>query len=156
MKIAASNRKTLKTWFRNKSTASKTFKEMAVSSTESQRAIQDTRLIPSSALQHYIFCLHQCALIHNEQAWAENYLTTQEKALYERGDSGEQETCKDVRFERAVHVLAEKLGIRQRAGLGGTGSEDRQPGTRGIQTRQAQPRSDGRDPALCLRLFARN
>lgn len=28
-----------------------------------------------------------------------------------------------VRFERAVHVLAEKLGIRQRAGLGGTGSE---------------------------------
>ena len=114
----------MKTWFRNKSTASKTFKEMAVFSTESQRAIQDTRLIPSSALQHYIFCLHQCALIHNEQAWAENYLTTQEKALYERGDSGEQETtCKDVRFERAVHVLAEKLGIRQRAGLGGTGSE---------------------------------
>ena len=38
-------------------------------------------------------------------------------------DSGEQETCKDVRFERAVHVLAEKLGIQQRAGLGGTGSE---------------------------------
>lgn len=26
-------------------------------------------------------------------------------------DSGEQETCKDVRFERAVHVLAGKLGI---------------------------------------------
>ena len=91
----------MKTWFRNKSTASKTFKEMAVFSTESQKTIQDTRLIPSSALQHYIFCLHQCALIHNEQAWAENYLTTQEKALYERGDSGEQETtCKDVRFER--------------------------------------------------------
>lgn len=26
-------------------------------------------------------------------------------------DSGEQETCKDVRFERVVHVLAGKLGI---------------------------------------------
>ena len=38
-------------------------------------------------------------------------MTTQEKALYERGDSGEQETCKDVRFERAVHALAGKLGI---------------------------------------------
>lgn len=36
--------------------------------------------------------------------------------MYERGDSGELETCKDVRFERAVHVFAEKLGIRQRAG----------------------------------------
>ena len=26
-------------------------------------------------LQHYAFCPRQCALIHNEQAWAENYLT---------------------------------------------------------------------------------
>lgn len=43
-----------------------------------------------------------------------------------------------------------------RAGLGESRNQDRQPGTRGIQTRQAQPRSDGRDPALCLRLFARN
>lgn len=58
---------------------------MAVFSTESQRAIQDTHLIPFSALQHYIFCLHQCALIHNEQAWAENYLTAQGKALHECG-----------------------------------------------------------------------
>ena len=38
-------------------------------------------------------------------------MTTQEKALYERGDSGEQETCKNMRFERAVHALAGKLGI---------------------------------------------
>ena len=55
------------------------------------------------------------------------------------GDSGELEMCKDVRFERAVHVLAEKLGIRQRAGLGGTGSEDRQPETRGMQAWQTKP-----------------
>lgn len=81
MQIAATNRKTLKTWFRNKSTASKTFKEMAVSSTESQRAIQNTHLIPLSVPQHYIFCLHQYALIPNEQAWADNYLTAQEKSV---------------------------------------------------------------------------
>ena len=62
-----------------------------------------------------------------------------------------------MRFERAVHVLAEKLGIRQRAGLGGTGSENRQPETRGIQTRQAQTRSDGRNLALRPELvLARN
>jgi identified by metaGeneAnnotator len=71
----------LKVWFRNKSTNSKTLKEMAVFSTGSQRAIQDTHLIPFSALQHYSVCLHQCALIHNEQAWAENYLTAQEKSV---------------------------------------------------------------------------
>ncbi len=78
---------------------------------EIQRENQDTRLIPLSALQHYAFCPRQCALIHNEQAWAENYLTAQGKALHERVDSGEPETRKGVRFERAVHVSAEKLGI---------------------------------------------
>ena len=79
--------------------------------TETQRENQDTRLITLSALQHYAFCPRQCALIHNEQAWAENYLTAQGRALHERVDSGEPETRKGVRFERTVHVSAEKLGI---------------------------------------------
>lgn len=69
------------------------------------------RLIPLSALQHYAFCPRQCALIHNEQTWAENYLTAQGKALHERVDSGEPEMRKGVRFDRTVHVSAEKLGI---------------------------------------------
>ena len=38
-------------------------------------------------------------------------LTAQGKALHERVDSGEPETRKGVRFERTVHVSAEKLGI---------------------------------------------
>ena len=67
--------------------------------------------IPLSALQHYAFCPRQCALIHNEQAWAENYLTAQGRALHERVDSGEPETRGGVRFERSVHVAAEKLGV---------------------------------------------
>lgn len=79
--------------------------------TETQRENQDTRLIPLSALQHYAFCPRQCALIHNAQAWAENCLTAQGKALHERVDSGEPETHKGVRFERTVHVSAEKPGI---------------------------------------------
>ncbi|WP_107725905.1 CRISPR-associated protein Cas4 [Neisseria weaveri] len=69
------------------------------------------RSIPLSALQHYAFCPRQCALIHNEQVWAENYLTAQGRALHERVDGGEPETRKGVRFERSVHVSAEKLGV---------------------------------------------
>lgn len=69
------------------------------------------RSIPLSALQHYAFCPRQCALIHNEQAWAENYLTAQGRALHERVDGGEPETRKGVRFERSVHVSAENLGV---------------------------------------------
>ncbi|OSI12614.1 CRISPR-associated protein Cas4 [Neisseria canis] len=67
--------------------------------------------IPLSALQHYAFCPRQCALIHNEQVWAENYLTAQGRALHERVDGGEPETRKGVRFERSVHVSAENLGV---------------------------------------------
>ena len=34
-----------------------------------------TDTIPLSALQHFLYCPRQCALIHNEQAWAENRFT---------------------------------------------------------------------------------
>lgn len=72
---------------------------------------RDLPTVSLSALQHYAFCPRQCALIHNEQVWAENYLTAQGQALHERVDSGEPETRKGVRFERSVHVAAENLGI---------------------------------------------
>ena len=71
----------------------------------------DKRLILLSALQHYAFCPRQCALIHNEQAWAENYLTAQGKLLHERVDGGEPETRQGIRFERSVHVLSDTLGL---------------------------------------------
>ena len=72
---------------------------------------RDLPTVSLSALQHYAFCPRQCALIHIEQAWAENFLTAQGRALHERVDSGEPETRKGVHFARSVHVSAEKLGI---------------------------------------------
>ncbi|UOP05529.1 CRISPR-associated protein Cas4 [Conchiformibius kuhniae] len=69
------------------------------------------RSVPLSALQHHAFCPRQCALIHNEQAWAENYLTAQGRVLHERVDGGEPETRKGVRFERSVQVSAVWLGM---------------------------------------------
>ena len=69
------------------------------------------RPIPLSALQHHAFCPRQCALIHNEQAWADNFLTAQGHALHERVDNGEPEIRKGIRFERNVHVCAEKWGL---------------------------------------------
>lgn len=72
---------------------------------------KDVRLIPLSALQHYAFCPRQCALIHNEQVWADNFLTAQGHILHQRVDSAEPETRNGIRFERAVMVSAEKLGL---------------------------------------------
>ena len=71
----------------------------------------DTHLIPLSALQHFAFCPRQCALIHIERAWEDNWLTAQGNKLHKRVDSGEPESRNGVRMERAVLVSAEKLGL---------------------------------------------
>lgn len=60
--------------------------------------MQDEKLIPLSALQHYAFCPRQCALIHNEQVWAENWLTAQGQVLHQRVDRGAPETRKGIRY----------------------------------------------------------
>ncbi|MBE0508903.1 MAG: CRISPR-associated protein Cas4 [Marinospirillum sp.] len=73
--------------------------------------MDDEKLIPLSALQHYAFCPRQCALIHNEQVWAENFLTAQGQQLHSRVDSGEPETRKGIKFERGVQVAAHSLGL---------------------------------------------
>ncbi|MFC1745941.1 CRISPR-associated protein Cas4 [Candidatus Riflebacteria bacterium] len=69
------------------------------------------RLIPISALQHYSFCPRQCALIHNEQLWEENWLTAQGQLLHQRVDGGSFEVRKGTRFERGVRVRALSLGL---------------------------------------------
>lgn len=73
--------------------------------------LDDSRLVPLSALQHYAYCPRQCALIHNEQVWAENYHTAEGQLLHQRVDSGVPETRKGIRYERGVSVSAEQLGL---------------------------------------------
>ena len=94
---------------------------MTALSTETQGENQDTRLIPLSVLQHYAFCPRQCALIHNEQVWAENYLTAQGKALHERVDSGEEfGRCLEVRVRRRWWRVFGRAGrLKTRRGRGG-------------------------------------
>lgn len=44
----------------------------------------DADLLPLSALQHFIYCPRQCALIHLEQQWAENRFTAEGRAQHDR------------------------------------------------------------------------
>lgn len=67
--------------------------------------------IAISALQHVAFCPRQFALIHVEQAWAENYFTAQGQILHERVDAGLPEQRGNVRYERAVAVYSQQLGL---------------------------------------------
>lgn len=72
-------------------------------------------LIPISALQHYLFCPRQCALIHVEQVWAEDARTAEGRILHERVDAGGTERRPKVRTERGVALRSLALGVAGRA-----------------------------------------
>ncbi|WP_246043988.1 CRISPR-associated protein Cas4 [Ruegeria sediminis] len=64
--------------------------------------------IPLSALQHWIFCSRQYALIHIERLWAENRFTAEGRVLHDRVDGGGVESRSGVRILRAVHVHSDR------------------------------------------------
>lgn len=72
-------------------------------------------LIPLSALQHYLFCPRQCALIHVEQLWAEDVATAEGRLLHEKADSGRPETRPGVRTARGVALRSVVLGVTGKA-----------------------------------------
>ncbi len=67
--------------------------------------------IAISALQHVAYCARQFALIHVEQAWAENFFTAHGQVLHQRVDGAAPEQRGNVRFERSVSVYSQALGI---------------------------------------------
>lgn len=68
-----------------------------------------------SGIQHFIFCRRQWALIHIEQAWDENYFTTQGMILHERADNHEiKEKRGDVITVRAMDIASHRLGMSGR------------------------------------------
>lgn len=77
----------------------------------------EDRFIAIAALQHYAFCPRQFALIHIEQAWAENYFTAEGRILHERVDSGEAEQRGQLRYERGVLLQSEQYKIHGKMDL---------------------------------------
>jgi CRISPR-associated exonuclease Cas4 len=68
-------------------------------------------LLPISALQHYLFCPRQCALIHVERLWAENTATTEGRILHEKADSGQSNRRGGLQTLRSVQLRSFSLGI---------------------------------------------
>jgi len=67
--------------------------------------------VPISALQHFIYCPRQCALIHVGQVWSENLHTQKGRREHDRVDVPEYEIKAGVRIERALPVWSERLGL---------------------------------------------
>ena len=71
----------------------------------------ETDLIPLSALQHYLFCPRQCALIHVEQAWAENRFTAEGRVLHEATAEAAASSRRGVRVVTAMPLVSRRLGV---------------------------------------------
>ena len=61
-------------------------------------------MIPISALQHYLYCPRQRALIHIEQMWTESADTAQGRLLHKKADAPGIEQRNGVRVERALRL----------------------------------------------------
>jgi len=72
---------------------------------------EDDGLVPISALQHYVYCPRQCALIHIERIWQENRHTAEGRVLHERADTPRSEKRRGVRTATAVALAHPGLGL---------------------------------------------
>lgn len=68
-----------------------------------------------SALQHFVFCKRQCALIHIEQAWSENQLTAEGRIMHDEVHEVRTEKRKDIRIERGIPLRSFELGLSGKA-----------------------------------------
>ncbi|MBV8071056.1 MAG: CRISPR-associated protein Cas4 [Acidobacteriaceae bacterium] len=73
--------------------------------------MDDEDLIPISALQHYLYCPRQCALIHIERLWEENLHTAEGRVLHENAHQAAAERRKGVRVVTAMPLYHPGLGL---------------------------------------------
>jgi len=77
-------------------------------------AVEDA-LVPVSALQHYLFCPRQCALIHVERIWQEDGATAEGRILHERVDGGRPDRRRGVRTVRGIALRSLAHGLAGKA-----------------------------------------
>src|SRR3989304_2917483 len=68
-------------------------------------------LIQLSALQHFMFCERQCALIHIEQLWSENLFTAEGRIMHDKVDTANKESREKIRIEYGVPMRSLRLGL---------------------------------------------
>ncbi len=88
---------------------------MTTSTTSLKTMYNEDDLVMISALQHFLFCHRQCALIHIEQLWKENRLTAEGRILHERVHSAGSESRRKVRVEFDMPIRSLALGLIGRA-----------------------------------------
>ncbi|MCG5517306.1 MULTISPECIES: CRISPR-associated protein Cas4 [unclassified Ectothiorhodospira] len=113
-------------------------------------------LIPISALQHYLYCPRQCALIHVERLWAENRQTAEGRLLHDRADTPQIERRHGVRTITAMPLSNAQLGIAGMADVVEFKTEDEHERPFPVEYKRGRPKAHRADEvqlcaqALCL------
>lgn len=119
----------------------------------------DSDLLPLSALQHYLFCPRQCALIHVERLWFENRYTAEGKVMHERVDRGGEKSTASLRIEYGLRLVCRELGLVGQADVVEFHKTEKEPGSWvpfPVEYKRGKPKKDNSDKvqlcaqALCL------
>ncbi|NIZ18921.1 CRISPR-associated protein Cas4 [Entomospira culicis] len=73
--------------------------------------MQEYDYIQIASLQHYQYCPRQCALMYNEQIWADSYHTKAGDILHEKTHQERIRYEKGVRIETATTVVSHRYGL---------------------------------------------
>ena len=117
-------------------------------------------LLPLSGLQHLAFCERQCALIHIEQAWAENLFTAEGRVMHERVHKEDRESRGDIRVEYSMSLRSLRLGLIAKADVVEFHRDEEPSGGKWrpfpVEYKRGRPKKDNVDKvqlcvqALCL------
>lgn len=78
---------------------------------------KEEEFIQLSALQHFVFCRRQCALIHIEQLWVENRFTAEGRIMHVNVHDESVRNLKGVHVERGVLLRSFNLGLVGKADI---------------------------------------
>lgn len=67
--------------------------------------------LPISALQHWLYCPRQCALIHLEQCWVESMATASGRLEHQAVDVKHRETRRGVKTAFGLDLTCRRLGL---------------------------------------------
>ena len=72
-------------------------------------------VIPISAIEHFVYCPRQCALIHCDGVWSDNAHTARGTRAHRRVDGGQHRMERGRRVLRGIPLWSESLGLSGRA-----------------------------------------
>jgi CRISPR-associated exonuclease Cas4 len=107
-----------------------------------------------SALQHYIFCPRQCALIYIDDVWQENLFTVRGEILHQKVDTDSYESRGDVKTVRGLRIHSYKYGIIGRCDVVEFRQTSRGKEILPVEFKSGQPKEDISDKVqLCAQVL---